>query len=156
MTRPAVLFSRWPPQPCPALVPRRPLLPSEACSSSDKGCSGQTLSRAPQCRSTPTICTPLPSALTPFTCENTGAYLQLTGAMAPNQCKCVCVCLCMCARALVERRKTFVTELWAAAGSDAFMHPDTLFSIRKVHLKDSARVSFCTRWENFCLYVFRT
>lgn len=92
VTRPAVLFSRWPSQPCPALVPRRPLLPSEACSSSDKGCSGQTLSRAPQCRCTPTMCTLLPSALTPFTCENTGAYLQLTGAVAANQCVCVCVC----------------------------------------------------------------
>lgn len=85
VTPPAVLFSYWPPQPYPALVPYRPLLPSEACSSSDKGCAGQTVSRAPQSCSTPTICTPFPSTLTPFTWENTGSYLQLTGAMAPTQ-----------------------------------------------------------------------
>lgn len=48
VTPPAVLFSCWPPQPYPALVPCRPLLPSEACSSSDKSRAGQTLSRAPQ------------------------------------------------------------------------------------------------------------
>ena len=82
MTPPAVPFSCWPPQPYPALVPRRPLLPSEACSSSDKGCAGQTLSRAPQSCSVLTMRPPFPSTLTPFTCENTGSYLQFTGAMA--------------------------------------------------------------------------
>lgn len=50
MTPPAVLFSCWPLNPTQpsSVVPCRPLLPSEACSSSDKGRAGQTLSRAPQ------------------------------------------------------------------------------------------------------------
>lgn len=37
----------WPSQPDPAFSPRRPLLPSEVCSSSDKGHTGQMLGRAP-------------------------------------------------------------------------------------------------------------
>lgn len=56
VTSPAVPLSCWPLNPTRALVPgRHPLLSSEACSSSDKGCTGQTLSGAPQSRSTLTI-----------------------------------------------------------------------------------------------------
>ena len=40
------------------------------------------LLRAPQSCSVLTMHPPFPSTLTPFTCENTGSYLQFTGAMA--------------------------------------------------------------------------
>lgn len=76
-----------------------PLLPSEACSSSDKGRAGQALSRAPQSPSEPLHAnnTPsFPSTLTPFTCENTGSYLQFTGAMAQQPSECMCACSYMC------------------------------------------------------------
>lgn len=101
VTPPAVLFSRWPPQPNPALVPHRPLLPSEACSSSDKGRTGQTLSRAPQSPSELLHANNAPSSLpmlSPFTCENTGSYLQFTGAMAQQPSECACSYMCERAR----------------------------------------------------------
>lgn len=57
------------------------------------------LLRAPQSRSMLTIHPPLPSTLTPFTCENAGSYLQFTGAMAlqPSECE-VCIYIHMWAK----------------------------------------------------------
>lgn len=43
---------------------------------------------APQSCSVLTIHPPFPSTLMPFTCENTGSYLQFTGAMAPQPSEC--------------------------------------------------------------------
>lgn len=76
---------RLAPPPHPALVLRRPLLASEACSSSDKSGTGRTPqpsfqspSELLRANNTPSC----PSTLTLFTCQNSGSYLQFTAVMA--------------------------------------------------------------------------
>lgn len=48
------------------------------------------LLRAAPANNTPSF----PSVRTPFTCENTGSYLQFTGAVAQQPSKCACSCMC--------------------------------------------------------------
>lgn len=52
------------------------------------------LLRAPQSCTMLTIHPSFPSTLTPFTCENTGSYLQFTGAMAHRPRECACWYMC--------------------------------------------------------------